>query len=229
MQLKGFSKQAIDKQIEIYKKFIVSDRYDEIYKWQSLKNFQENWNIDAIDFRTMYDKSFQNSISNNLWANPHWFPKSTMLKMIEHDKERVREMFYTLFDENIKIDTRVEKFVYNCDKIRDEILKEDISFKSHFHDGQRMISLYLAFKFPQKYAIYKYTEFKTFMEIVNATDIPSTGEIERFFKIINTLYNMITQDKDLAKIHKHLLNIECYKEPTLMLAQDFVFCIARLN
>ena len=81
MQLKGFSKQAIDKQIEIYKRFIVSDRYDEIYKWQSLKNFQENWNIDAVDFRTMYDKSFQNSISNNLWANPHWFPKSTMLKI----------------------------------------------------------------------------------------------------------------------------------------------------
>ena len=67
----------------------------------------------------------------------------------------------------------------------------DKSVKNHFHDGQRIVSLYLAFRFPEKYAIYKYTEFKTFMEMVRAKDIPWTGEYERFFKVVRTLLTSI--------------------------------------
>ena len=227
MQRKGFSLQKIRQQIENYKKFIVSKNYDEIYKWQSLKNFQDNWNIEAEDFKTMYNNSFNNSISNNLWSNRFWFPKDAMMKLIEYDKEIVRKMFTDLFNENENIDKRVDKFVYHCDQLRDEIIKTDTSFKNHFHDGQRIISLYLAFKFPDKYAIYKYTEFKTFMQIVDATDIPGTGEIERFFKIVRTLFNIISQDNEMIDTHKKLLDENCYKNQTLMLAQDFIFCSAR--
>ena len=58
------------------------------------KNFHNNWDIQADEFKTVYDKSFYSKYGNNLWANPHWFPKAVMFKLIEFDKEKVSKMFY---------------------------------------------------------------------------------------------------------------------------------------
>ena len=219
----------IKKEIENYKKLIVTSMYDEMYKWEALKNFQDNWNIEADDFKAMYDKSFYSSYTNNLWANPHWYPKSVMLRFIDHDKERVRQMFMDLFNEEESVDRRTDRFVYHCDKMLEEISVVEPSMKRHFHDGQRIVSLYLAFRFPDKYAMYKYTEFKTFMKAVKVKDIPGTGEYERFFKVTRTLYNILVKDEELMKLHKSLLTDDCYKDETLMLAQDFIFSLRYLN
>lgn len=221
------SHSIIQQELANYKTLITSSSYGEIYKWETLKTFHDNWDIESPDFKAMYDCSFYSSDSNNLWANPHWFPKAVMLKFIDHDKDRVRLMFDDLFDEAIDVDTRIERFVYNCDEMLKEVQRIDNSVKHHFHDGQRMVSLYLAFRYPAKYAIYKYTEFKTFMQMVKATDIPGTGEYERFFKVVRTIYSIMSKDEQLMKVHKHLLNAECYKGETLMLAQDFIFTTAR--
>jgi hypothetical protein len=218
--------EKIMKEVENYKHLIVLPEYDEIYKWEALKNFQDNWNIEAEDFKTIYDNSFYSKVTGNLWANPHWFPKAVMLQFIEKDKERVRQMFRDLFNEDENIDKRIERFVFNCDQLRDEVYGKD-NGKNHFHDGQRMVSLYLAFRFPEKYAIYKYTEFKKFMEVVKAKNVPTTGEYERFFKVVRTIYAILKNDNELISLHQSLLEDDCYEGETLMLAQDFIFIIAR--
>lgn len=217
----------IKEEINSYKAFITTPAYDEIYKWESLKTFHDNWDIDAVDFRRMYDSCFSNTVSSNLWASTHFFPKAVMLRFIEHDKERVRQMFKELFDESQSIDGRIDKFVYKCEQLMAEVRQYDVGMKNHFHDGQRMISVYLAFRFPTDYAIYKYTEFKTFMEKVRATNIPKTGEFLRFTKVVKTIYNILKQDQQLLNLHSSLLNGNCYKGETLMLAQDFIFITAR--
>jgi hypothetical protein len=218
---------VIRKEAEHYKRFLLTANYDEMYKWEALKNFQDNWNIDANDLREMYDSSFKTKTTGNLWANPHWFPKAVMLRFIEYDKDSTRQMFSDLYNEDEGIDKRIERFVFHCDRLREEIYAFDKSMKNHFHDGQRIVSLYLAFRFPEKYAIYKFTEFKTFMEIVRAREIPSTGEYERFFKVVRTLYNILIKDTELMRLHKSLLTEDHYKGETLMLAQDFIFITAR--
>ncbi len=65
------------------------------------------------------------------------------------------------------------------------------------------------------------------MKIVQAKDIPSTGEYERFFKVVRTLYGILSKDEELMKKHRSILTDDCYKGETLMLAQDFIFIIAR--
>ena len=217
----------LKREIENYKHYITSLSYDELYKWEALKIFHNNWDIEAVDFKKVYDNSFNSRYGNNLWANPHWFPKAVMLRFIDHDKERVRQMFRNLYNEEDDIDKRIERFVFHCDRILEEIYSVDKSVKNHFHDGQRIVSLYLAFRFPEKYAIYKYTEFRAFMERVQSTDIPGTGEYERFFRFVRTLNNILKSDNDLMKLHNSILTENCYKGETLMLAQDFIFTTAR--
>lgn len=218
----------IKKEIENYKQLIASPKYDEMYKWEALKNFQDNWNIEEEDFKTMYNRSLSNPISN-LWASSYWFPKSVMLQFIDYDKERVRQMFIDLFNEEKNIDKRIDHFVFHCDEMLEKIAENDLSIKNHFHDGQRIISLYLAFKYPEKYSIYKFTEFKVFMTAVKARDIPGRGEYERFLKVSKILYNMMIKDEELMRLHKALLTDNCYKGETLMLAQDLIFSLKYVN
>ena len=217
----------IKKEIENYKKFITSSKYDELYKWEALKNFHENWNIEASDFLGMYEKSFHSGYTQNLWANPHWFPKAVMIEFIQFDKERVRQMFRDLYDEGLSVAVRIERFVFHCERLREEVSKINNRMKSHFHDGLRIVSLYLAFRFPNKYAIYKFSEFKAFMEGVRAKDIPGTGDHERFFKVVRTINSILIQDEELIMTHSNLLNKNCYIGDTLMLAQDFIFFTGR--
>ena len=217
----------IKKQVENYKLLINSSTYGELYKWVALKTFHDNWDINADDFKSVYDKSFYSKDSSNLWANPHWFPKAVMLRFIDYKPDVVRQMFQELFNESEEIEKRIERFVFHCDNLLEEIYVFDKSMKNHFHDGQRIVTVYLAFRYPDKYAIYKYTEFKTFMEIVRAKDIPSTGEYDRFFRVVRTLNNILKSDDELMKLHHSKLTEECYKGETLMLAQDFIFTTAR--
>ena len=221
------NKALLDQQIAEYKKFIVSNRYDEQYKWVALKNFQDKWDIDAQDFKSMYDNSLKSNDGDNLWANNHYFPKAVMLQFIEHDQERVRRMFKDLFDESIALEQRFNGFEGQCDLLLAELQPSNPSMKNHFHDGQRMISLYLAFQFPDKYSIYKYTEFKVFMTVLGNTDIPGTGEFERFFKAVRGINTYISKDIELLEMHRALLSEDCFKGGTLMLAQDFIFRTAK--
>lgn len=211
---------------EKYKLFLLEGTdYYELYKWESLQNFQDNWNIEADDFLEMYNRSFANEISSNLWASQFFYPKSAMIEFIKLDKERVREMFKSLYNEELDIDKRIDSFVYHCDEMRKIIEKDNSSFKNHFHDGFRMISVYLSFKYPMTYSIYKFTEFKNFMTMVRAKTIPGTDEIDRFFKVMRTIYSIISKDQELMNIHKELRkDPKYYQGDTLLLAQDLYWC-----
>ncbi len=221
---------TINTLIENYKQFIQTPKYDEIYKWESLKIFQDRWNIDEPDFLTMYDESLQNSDVENLWASKFFYPKEVMLKFIESDPEKVRQMFRDLFNEDENIDKRIDKFTFHCDNLRDEMLIQNPKFQHHFHDGFRMISVYLNFRYPMNYTIYKFTEFKEFMEVVHAKTIPGTNELGRFFKVMRTLHSILVKDKELLQIHKNLCADSIYYHgETLLLAQDFYWCVTRYN
>lgn len=218
----------INKYKEEYKELLASNpNYDEEYKWESLKNFQDNWDIDAPDFEAMYDKSLSNSLSDNLWASMHYYPKSVMLGFIRRDPELVRAMFRQLFDEEQNVERRIDQFVLQCDRLIKHDTAEDPSRVNHYHSGYRIMSVYLGFRYPQTYTVYKYTEFKTFMEMVRANTIPGTNEIGRFFKVMNTLYNILIKDEELLRIHRgKIANERYYQGDTLLLAQDFYFCCA---
>ena len=70
----------INKEIELYKRFIVSAEYDELYKWEALKSFQDDWNIGDDNLKSKYDRSFHSKYNNNLWVNPHWFSNFLMIR-----------------------------------------------------------------------------------------------------------------------------------------------------
>jgi hypothetical protein len=71
--------QKVRQLIKLYKKHFLYIHKEEIYKWRAVKCFQENWNIEAIDFYEMLERSFAQT--KNLLDSGLYYPKR--LKQIQ--------------------------------------------------------------------------------------------------------------------------------------------------
>ncbi len=219
--------------IDQFKQFLKHDRdFHEIYKWESLFCFQENWDIDAPDFGTMYDQSLQNSKTRRLWKQESWTPKEMMLKFCEMQPDFVRSMFAALFNEEKPVETRISKFKFCCEELLKEYkdLKKTSIENNHYHDDFQMIMLYLAFHFPQKYTLYDYSSFSKTIGLFGITDIPGPYDIERFMKLTKIMNTFLQKDEKLLDLQRKRLTMSKLKpEVGAMLVHDFYTVCATAN
>lgn len=81
---------------------------NEKYKWQAVKCFQLNWDVNATDFAEMLKKSL--SATANLLASVNNFPARMIQKFAEIVPEEVRAMYIELFDESKDVYERINSF-----------------------------------------------------------------------------------------------------------------------
>lgn len=226
MQLK-----KVRQYIERYPDFLKSRAAGEnLYKWESLAVFQQNWNLAATDFVSMYDSSLENSTTRRLWKRDNYDPKGMMLKFIKMESEYVRHAFTDLFTEHKDIEGRVDRFVFYCDQFLEQY-KEENPLKidnNHYHgDNYGMISTYLGFRFPENYTLYEPQIFEKALRNMGSLDVPKINDIGRFFKVSRTLQKMLKQNDQVVKMHaKRITDRRLYKGETLLLAHDFMWAIS---
>ncbi|MFR2691976.1 MAG: hypothetical protein ACLTBV_13520 [Enterocloster bolteae] len=78
---------------------------DEKYKWEAVKCFQVNWDVNSDDFTYMLAKAL--SQTGNLLASVNNFPARMITKFAEIAEEEVRAMFIELFDESKDVYERI--------------------------------------------------------------------------------------------------------------------------
>lgn len=214
--------EKIEAYLEDYKMYIKTADYDELYKWRAVKTFQDNWDINASDFKEMFNRSLEGN--TNLWIARNFYPKGVINDYIDMDKEKVRKMFEILFDENINLSERIKYFVNECDKFLLIINKPN--FKQHFQNAM-VISLYLMLKYPDKYFLYKNRVFKNFsykvgLKINNPKDY--SERLSEYFTTAEKVKSFIEKDEELVKMNKEMLTDDCYKDNNLnILTQDFIY------
>ena len=92
-----------------YKQVFVSERWgDEKYKWEAVKWFQDNWDVNAPDFSEMLSRSLDKTF--NLLASNNNFPKGMIVGFAKSAPEEVRAMFIALFDESKDVFERMDAF-----------------------------------------------------------------------------------------------------------------------
>ena len=94
--------------VEYKKRFIQTQWPDEKYKWEAVKCFQVNWDVNADDFAAMLTKAL--SQTGNLLASVNNFPAKMIIKFAEIAQEEVRAMFIELFDEGKDVYERIDSF-----------------------------------------------------------------------------------------------------------------------
>lgn len=82
-----------------YKQNFVSKQWgEEKYKWEAVRWFQDNWDVNATDFAEMLSRSLDKTF--NLLASNNNFPKGMIVGFAKAAPEEVRAMFIALFDES---------------------------------------------------------------------------------------------------------------------------------
>ena len=100
----------------LYKQDLPKYWNNEKYKWEAVKCFQDNWNIDAEDFGEMFKKATSKHL--NLLASMKYYPVGMILQFAEVDKERTRNMFRVLYDESKNLADRINFFIDESEAIR---------------------------------------------------------------------------------------------------------------
>ena len=201
--LKNVTSHLIEKYIEILEE---NGEPNETYKYLAINTFQQNWDLETDDFYQMFRSSFS-KVSNLLYQNSWGFiEKSTQLFPNE-----VREMFRNLYDESIEISQRIKIFQTESEKILPKVRQSLSRTNINTQQDERTISVYLAFRFPEKYMLYKADYYKNFCEQLN---IKAKKSGERFLHL-QELANQIIQENLLNDNNFNFINTyrKFYQKP----------------
>lgn len=213
--------QLLTNLISDYKIFI-EKRQDEEWQqpWKSLEVFNYHWDIDASDFARMYDDSFAGDCF--LWHGEDFHPKTSMLYYCSQNADLVRSMFIDLYDEGRDIVGRIHRFMDQCDQLRTYHSKGITLRESHYHSDRRMVFVYLAFRYPDKYTLYEEQGFRKILELVNAKPVGSSLTLERYIKTSKTIDILMQRDTDLVDLlDQKLQKFNSNNEGTLFGLIDF--------
>lgn len=106
---------------------------NENYKWKAVKQFQDNWDVNASDFSEMLSRSLEKTY--NLLASANNFPKGMMSEFAKAAPEEVRAMFIALFDESRDVFERMDEF-----KHQSSVLLENTETERRSTTSMKMLS-----------------------------------------------------------------------------------------
>lgn len=215
----------LDKLLLKYKEsFPTRFKEDEGYKWQAVAWFQKYWNLDAEDFGEMFKIATEKTF--NLLASNHYFPKAMIGEFIKSaGTEVVRKMFTVLFDETKDLAERIAYFIEASDNNLTKYFGD--KYASHFQN-LNSISTYLWLRFPDKYYIYRYSEYKRLLEILKSTANAETGNnpenLLRAYQVYGEVNTRLLSDTECKSLLNACLDDSYYADPNLnTMTVDFVF------
>ncbi len=197
-----------------YKQNFVSKIWsEEKYKWEAVKWFQDNWDVNAPDFAEMLNRSLDKTY--NLLASANNFPKGMIAVFAKSAPEEVSSMFLSLYDESKDVYERINAF-----KRQSAVLLEKYGNGAAQHyQYENAISTYLWLRFPDKYYIYKFGEVKTVASELKADYHFKKGaysdNIRNFLKLYDEISAALKQDTELVNLFRSQLTDTCYPDPEL--------------
>ena len=222
-----FNKSILEKVLAQYKQdFVLTQWKNENYKWKAVKQFQDNWDVNASDFPEMLSRSLEKTY--NLLASANNFPKAMMSEFAKAAPEEVRAMFIALFDESRDVFERIDEFKHQSSVL----LEKYGNGAAQHYQYENAISTYLWLRYPDKYYIYKFSEVKTVASELESDYQFRKGayaeNIRNFLNLYDEISAALKEDAELVNLlHSHLTD-DCYPDPELeTLTIDVGFYISR--
>ena len=175
---------------------------EEGQQWNFFQEIQENfnryWDLSHQDLASMYNLSLNSMHTRRFWNREAFEPKRVMAEFMKFEPEYVKHAFRDLFDETRNLNARIERFIFYCDELLDlyKTAFPKSNIKAHYHDKNYEIPLlYLSLKYPENYIPYDFDSFVGFLGKVGSRQIPSTHDLERFYKVAKTMFSKINEEK----------------------------------
>lgn len=209
-----FDKSKLKSVLDEYKKQFVEKIWpEEKYKWEAVKHFQDNWDLNAVDFYEMLKESLAKT--GNLLSGLNYYPLGMIVGFAQKAPHEIKAMFEELFDENKDVYERIEYFKEQTIVILKKYDGRDVN---HYQD-EKVITTYLWLRYPDKYYIYKFTESKIVAEVLESNYAFKMGKYEKnirnFLAFYNEICDELQKDEELKKLITDQLTDICYPDPKL--------------
>ena len=173
---------------------------NEQYKYSAIDTFQQNWDLEAEDFSQMFLNSFkgrQNLLFHNSWG--------FIEKLAKEFPKETREMFRNLYDESIDVSRRIEAFQRESENLLPKLQQRLNKFNIKTLQDERTISLYLVFRYPEKYILYKYDYYKNFCKKLGFKEEKVRQRFLHLQKMANEIKQSgILEDERLKSIYQKI-------------------------
>jgi 5-methylcytosine-specific restriction protein B len=185
--------------LEKYKAYLrETGNKDENYKWDAIEHFRKHWNPNAEDFGAMFVEAFRKH-SNLFYHDAVWFYKT----IGQMKPQKARALFTELYDEDIEIEKRIKSFQSQSDQLLEELKSELNNEKLKHSQDERTISTYLAFRYPEKYFLYKSSFYLQYCDYLNIEPKPAGEKFLHYMELAKDFKkNYLEKDKELLDLHK---------------------------
>lgn len=211
---------------EYKRAFVVQQWAEERYKWEAVRHFQNNWDVNAADFAAMLEQSLAKT--SNLLASLNNYPARMIVQYAKTAPEEVRALFIALFDENDDYYGRIERF-----KQGSTVLLEKYGNGAGQHyQYENAITTYLWLRYPDRYYIYKLGEVKKAAAELEAGYQFKKGayadNVRNHLAFYDEVCAELKKDDELVRLLRSQITPECYPDPELRtLTIDVCFYISR--
>ena len=212
--------------VEYKRDFVATQWGNERYKWEAVKHFQDNWDVNAPDFAGMLERLL--SKTYNLLASMNNFPARMIVNFAKTAPEEVRSMFIALFDESTDYYERIEAFKQGSTAL----LEKYGNGAGQHYQYENAITTYLWLRYPDRYYIYKFGEVKKAADELDASYRFKKGayadNVRSHLAFYDELCEELQKDDELSAMLRSQLTSECYPDPQLRtLTIDVGFYISR--
>lgn len=198
----------------------------EIYKWEAVVHFQNNWDADAENFPAMLENSLYKT--KNLMAAGSYYPREFIIWAAKKEPELVRGLFKNLYDLSADLKERMEHFRGSTDKI---LARYGAEGHNNTYQDHRAIMVYLNMRYPDKFYLYKYTMFVDFAKLIDYAELPKAGDIDLLFvfeSMCDMVLKRVLSDRELLKMYE--ARREKYYDPEYhLLVQDIIYSAHYFN
>ena len=204
--------ERLQKLVEEYKADFKEYISRELYKWEAVKHFQDNWDLEAEDFPAMLSNSLSLNKTKNLLSSMNNFPRGMIVQFAERFPNDVRNLFSALYNETVDLDERIDSFIVGIEQIHK---KWDGKEAKNHYQTLNAITTYLWLRFPDKYYIYKPSVAKRLFEElgINIKLTPlKTNAVIKTYELYDSISEFLIKDEKLKDMFSNVLTSSCYPD-----------------
>ena len=214
--------------IKLYKENFEEFRKNELFKWESVKQFREFYDEEADNFYEMLKEALKEA-NKFLLSHSHFFPGNVILEIAKNKPEYARKMFQDLYDKTTPLTDRVKAF-REAANIYGEIRNNEAA---NTYQSNKAVSIYLFLRYPDEYYIYgssKLSEVAQYLDYTITSEFGTPDRIEDYTRLGDELCRIVSEDEELLEMSRNSLNEDCYDDPdNHLLTEDLMLFIERMS
>lgn len=197
----------------------------EAYKWEAINHFQTHWNIEAENFEEMFSEAFRKR-GNLMYQNSWGF----ISKAVTHFPEQVRQMFSALYDESILLAERIKAFQAAAEKILPDLKKAVGKENFNTQQDERTISVYLVFRYPENYYLYKNSVYKRLCIVMGVKTASAGNRFVHYMQLAEEVKgNYISNNLALQEVHDGIYPKTTWNDDNLIVQNIFYTMLEKGN